>query len=331
MSVAGGEAMDGLGLQQSHARSGLANPVAGTRTDIDTVAGRIATYAASAPATESSEPPLLLIHSINAAGSAFEVKPLYDHYATQRQVYAFDLPGFGQSDRSDREYNARVMTDAIHAAVERVQQIHGLRPIDAVALSLSSEFLARAATERPASFRTLGFISPTGFEGKARDQGVPTNRGQAWLLKTLNFPLWQKGFFQLLTTRPVIRTFLEKAWGSKNIDEPMLDYDYHTTHQHGARHAPYYFVSGYLFSKDILRIYEQLRHPVWMAHGVRGDFVDYRHKTRVAGRPNWTIVQFDTGAFPHFEVFDEVVRAYDQFLAQSRRSDVDRPQLVSSA
>jgi pimeloyl-ACP methyl ester carboxylesterase len=315
MSVVDHETFDAGRLTQPRAQSGLANPVAGARTDIGSAAGRLATYGLGMPATGGGGRPLLLIHSINAAGSAFEIKPLYDHYARQRPVYAVDLPGFGHSDRSDRAYTVRMMTDAVLAAVARVQDSHGAQPIDVVALSLSCEFLARAAIEKPEAFHSLGLISPTGFEGEARDARVPGNRGKAWLLDALNVPLWRRGFFRMLTARPVIRKFLEKAFGSKTIDEAMLDYDYRTTHEPGACHAPYYFVAGYLFSTDILRIYESLRVPVWMAHGVRGDFTDFRHKSRVAGRLNWSVVKFDTGALPHFEVLGEVVRSYDQFLS----------------
>jgi pimeloyl-ACP methyl ester carboxylesterase len=308
-------------ITQPHARSNLANPVAGARTDIATKVGRLATYSLGIWSPGDAPRPLLLIHSVNAAASAFEIKPLYDHYAKLRPVYAVDLPGFGQSDRDDREYTARLMTDAVHAAIARVQELHGPAPIDVIGLSLSCEFVARAAAESPEAFNTLGLLSPTGFEGKARDAQVPSTRGQSWLLSTLRARLWDEGFFNLLTTRWVIRKFLEKTWGSKKIDEPMLDYDYHTTHQPGARFAPYYFVSGFMFSKDILRIYESLRLPVWMTYGTRGDFVDYHHKNRVEGRPNWTIVKFEAGALMHFEMLDQVTRSYDQFLAVSAATE----------
>ena len=69
----------------------------------------------------------------------------------------------------------------------------------------------------------------------------------------------RKPFWSLLTTKPVIRKFLEKTWGTKNIDTGLLEYDVETTHQPGAKHAPYYFVSGYLFSKDILNIYQSIK------------------------------------------------------------------------
>ena len=150
-----------------------------------------------------------------------------------------------------------------------------------------------------------------------------TTRGNAKLYATLNFPLWSRAIFRLLTSRVSIRYFLEKTWGSKAIDEALLVYDYLTTHQPGARHAPYDFVSGFLFSADIKPIYRSLAVPVWMTHGMRGDFTDYSWKHTVEGRPNWTIEGLPTGALPYFEMLDEFTRRYDAFLARagSSRSD----------
>jgi hypothetical protein len=105
---------------------------------------------------------------------------------------------------------------------------------------------------------TLGSISPTGFEGIARDEGGGT-RGKKWLDETLRFPLWRRSLFKLFTTKAVIRKFLQKTWGSKEIDDALLGYDYGTAHQPGAEFAPYFFISGFLFSRDILSIYQALR------------------------------------------------------------------------
>jgi pimeloyl-ACP methyl ester carboxylesterase len=267
---------------------------------------------------------------VNAAASSYEVKPLFDLFAGSRNVYALDLPGFGLSDRSDRAYTVRLMTDALLAIVDRIRQLHN-DPIDAIALSLSCEFLARAAYEKPDAFRSLGMISPTGFEGKARDETDGT-KGKAWLRRMLEFPVVGKAMWALLTTKPVIRKFLEKTWGSKNIDTGLLEYDVETTHQPGARHAPYYFVSGYLFSKDILNIYQKIRHPVWMVHGIRGDFVDYHLKKRVEHKPNWAVDVLPTGAFPQFERLELVAASYANFaMAAGLEIPSVRPQSNSGA
>ncbi|GJE17102.1 alpha/beta fold hydrolase [Methylobacterium marchantiae] len=277
-----------------------------------TMAGGVGLYgSASAPGV-----PLLLIHSVNAAANAYEIRPLYRHYAATRPVYALDLPGFGFSERSDRVYTPGLMADAIHAVTSEIRSRHGGAPIDAVALSLSCEYLAAAALDSPADYRSLGLVSPTGFDarfiGRHRDR---TRHGGAVARTMLNAPLWGEPLFDLLVSRPSMRFFLEKTWGSKDIDEGLLAYDYASAHRPGARHAPFSFLSGALFPDSPGRLYESLFLPVWMIHGKRGDFVDYRYAERVAGRPNWVVDVFPTGAFPHFEDLRSVTQRYDAFLA----------------
>ena len=287
--------------------------LSGDRRDLIGRSGRLSYYAATGG---RSLPPLLLLHSINAAGSAYEVRPLYERYRTDRPVYALELPGFGFSERSARRYTPRLMTDAVHDMIAEIQRREGGGAIDALALSLSCEFLARTAIEEPAAFRTIALVSPTGFDRRGPYREAPgRTRGMPWLYTSLN--AGGNFLYGLLTTRVSIGHFLKKTWGSDRFDRGLQDYDYRTTHQPGARHAPYDFVSGFLFSKDITRVYEQVAMPVWMAHGVRGDFTDYSNKAIVQHRPNWDVDVFKTGALPHFEELEEVVRAYDKFLSHA--------------
>ena len=294
--------------------------LSGDRIEIDSRAGRLSYYVAG-PADGAVAPtdatPLLLLHSINAAGSACEVRPLFEHYRQRRPVYALDLPGFGFSERSDRPYLPRLMTDAVHAMVDEIQRVQGAVAIDVIGVSLSSEYVARAAQEAPARFRSVALVSPTGFNRGAPFDGPPgSDRGIAWLRRFFFNPLWSDGLYRWLTKRSVIRFFLKKTWGSADIDEGLLDYDVLTTRQPGAKFAPYWFVSAHLFSADITRVYQSLNMPVWMVHGVRGDFTDYRHKSAYAERSNWTFDVMPTGALPYFERRDEFVASYDAFLGR---------------
>ena len=103
-------------------------------------AGEIAYYAG--PDAPKGNRPLFLIHSVNAAASAYEMKPLYDRFAGLRPVAAIDLPGFGFSERAEREYRPSMYAEAILAAMEHA--FDG-QPADVVALSLGGEFAALAA------------------------------------------------------------------------------------------------------------------------------------------------------------------------------------------
>jgi len=301
----------------AHTAPTLPPALAGQRFEFGSAAGRLSCYF-QAPPTAADMRPMLLVHSINAAASAYEVKPLYDHYARQRPVYALDLPGFGFSDRSDRPYTPRLMSDAVLAAAHEIGRRHpGVAGgIDGLAVSLSTEYLARAASEQPGPFRSVALVSPTGFNRRTPSTGAPgSNRGMGWLYRTFTAPFWTRGIYRNLTRPGVIRFFLNKTWGSKQIDEGLLAYDVITAQQAGARHAPLHFVSGFLFSGDATQLYEALPQPVWMVHGVRGDFTDYRYKVALAGRANWRFTVLPTGALPYFEVPADFTQAYDAFLA----------------
>ena len=110
-----------------------------------------------------------------------------------------------------------------------------------------------------------------------------------------------------------MRFFLEKTFGSKNIDEGLFAYDQASAHQPGARHVVWSFLSGYLFADDATRVYKALTLPIWTIHGRKGDFVDFSKEAEVAGKPNWHFDEFDTGAMPQFERLSEVVASYKAF------------------
>ena len=305
----------------------------GARFDLDTPAGRVSLFGA-APSDDIRSrpplptfpplPPLLLVHSVNAAASAAEVAPLFAHYRTQRVVYALELPGYGFSDRSDRPYSVRLMTDAVHAAVDWIRNKEGVAAIDVLAVSLSCEFVARAQCERPGTFRRMAMVSPTGFRGsKLRYGPQGSTLGLPWLHRLLTWHIWREGIFNALTRPAVVRYFLQRTWGSKVIDESLWRYCVLTARQPGARHAPYYFVSAFLFSNDVNTLYESLDVPVWVSMATRGDFTDYQGRVSVEARPNWRFHAVAGGALPYFEDLSAFARLLEPFWCSEEVNPVD--------
>jgi pimeloyl-ACP methyl ester carboxylesterase len=283
--------------------------VSGVMFETQGIAGRVACYVAG------SGPPLLLVHSVNAAASAAEVRPLHEHYRESRTVYSVDLPGFGASERSDRVYSPRLMTDALLQVLDAIAARGYGGPVDALAVSTGCEFLARAASERPEAFRRLALVSPTGLRGNVPRRGpAGSTRELRWLYRALRGPGWGGALYRGLTRPAVIRYFLQRTWGSKAIDERLWAYDVLTSRLPGAEYAPLYFLSAGLFSADILSVYESLRQPAWLSHGIRGDFTDYRGQRWLEGRTNWRFTVYPTGALPFFEVTARFIADYDGFL-----------------
>ncbi len=284
--------------------------LAGDRVRFEGTAGAQCAYVTGQGA------PLLLVHSVNAAACAAEMRPLHDYYGRTRTVFSPDLPGFGLSARSDRVYTPRLMTDAIHDTVRLIHARCGPGPIDLLGLSTSAEYAARAAVEAPAAFRTVALVSPTGLRGRKPRRGAPgSTRLLPRFYRLLRGPGWGESLFRGLTSPGVIRYFLERTWGSKRIDEQLWAYDVLTARVPDAWYAPLYFLAGGLFSGDIFDIYERLRQPVWLSHGVRGDFTDYRLAGALLARPNWRGSVYQTGALPYFEEFAAFIADYDSFLA----------------
>jgi pimeloyl-ACP methyl ester carboxylesterase len=288
----------------------LPAPVSGDRVALQLPGfGQVAAFVAGQGA------PLLLLHSVNAAASAAEVRTLHAHFCHSRTVLSLDLPGYGLSDRPDVAYTPRLMTDALLAAAGWLRQRCAGAPVDALALSLGCEFLARAAVEQPAAFRRLALVSPTGFMGTRVWRGAPgSTRAVPGLLKALRGPGWGGALFRGLTRPGVIRYFLQRTWGAKAIDETLWQYDVLTTRQPGAEHAPLHFLSAGLFSADIHGVYGQITQPVWMSHGVRGDFTDYRGCGFLRQQPNWQFTVYPTGALPQFELPDRFHADLQAFL-----------------
>jgi alpha-beta hydrolase superfamily lysophospholipase len=99
------------------------------RREITGQSGRLSYYVAGGGR------PLLLVHSINAACSAYEVRPIFERMQAGRRVFAVDLPGFGFSDRSARRYEVPLFVAAINDMLDTIAAEEGPEPVDALALS----------------------------------------------------------------------------------------------------------------------------------------------------------------------------------------------------
>ncbi|MEM7801575.1 MAG: alpha/beta fold hydrolase [Chloroflexota bacterium] len=201
--------------------------------------------------TSGSGTPIVLIHSVNAAAGSHEMRPLFEAYRGKRPVYALDLPGFGYSERTDRDYSVALYDNAISDFLDEVVE----EPADLIALSLGCEFAARTTYTGPERVNSLTLISPTGFGER------PIEIGGDGFYNFVKVPLWSQPLFDLLTIKPSIQYYLGLNFVGTPPDD-FIDYAYRAAHQPGARFAPLAFLSGRLFSRDIrTEVYEQLPVP----------------------------------------------------------------------
>ena len=241
---------------------GLAKAIDANLQEFDLGEGlpRVRCYVDDPGLPGSAKKPLVLIHSVNAAPSSMEMKPLFDHYRGSRPVYSLDLPGFGQSPRGDFPYSPTFYARVVARFLETA--LGGQFP-DIVALSLSAEFLARAIVEHEAPVSTATLISPTGV-GNRQPRTSQSAQGITGFLarSPLGTPLWRG-----LVSRPSIRFFLGQAFHSGSAPKSLVDYAYVTSHQPSAKFAPFAFLSMALFTPNAVEsLYQLLSVPTFILY-----------------------------------------------------------------
>jgi pimeloyl-ACP methyl ester carboxylesterase len=271
-------------------------------------AGRLSYYAAPGEGR-----PLVLIHSVNAAASSYEMKPLFEHYRGLRPVYALDLPGYGFSERSPREYTPELFS----AAIGEFLQTQIEQPADIVALSLSAEFAARTALEKPGLILSLALISPAGMtrRGSASQQAGQAGTSER-LHRIFANPLWGQALFDLIATRSSIRYFLKRSFVG-TVPEDFVDYDYATSHQPGAEHVPLYFISGALFTSNAIEsLYKKVTQPCLVIYDQDGYTNFEGLPALLESSPNWQARRIaPTRGLPQFERLEDTVKTLDAFWA----------------
>jgi pimeloyl-ACP methyl ester carboxylesterase len=255
--------------------------------------------------------PVMFVHGVHAAASAFDFRPLYTSLAARGyRVTAFDLPGYGHSDRQDRTYDPEIMVDAASAVLEKVVQA----PAHLIALSLGSEYAAQTANRRPDLTRSITLISPTGL-------GPSGTRGRTeWLGTLLRTPIIGQALFDAIASRPSIAYFLGKSF----TGEPDPGYEafaWASSHQPGARFAPAAFLSGALFEPNIYaRAYAKVGVPGLVIYD-RDPYSSFERLPDLTALPMWEAIRLvPSNGLPHFELLDTMIERLERFWNESARS-----------
>lgn len=287
------------------ATTGLRPALSGERKYLDLPGfGQVAYYVD----TRGEGRPLVLTPSVNAAASAYEMKPVWDAYVGTRPVYAIEWPGFGSSARPDTQYTKELMTRSLNALVELIGA-----DVDVVGLSLGGEFDARAALSDP-RIRSLALISPSGL-GKPRGgtQEANAEDGGKKLYDRLNSV--STPLYAALRIKPSIEYFLSRSFRGP-VDSGLVDYSMDATRQPGAKYAPVYFISGQLFTDDAYgELYSKLTIPVIVLYDQDG-FVSFERLQQFTQQDGVRAVRIEgTDGLPQFEKMPEVKAALDAFWA----------------
>lgn len=175
---------------------------------------------------------VILLHGTSVAASSHEFAEIADRLAAEYHVIVPDLPGFGHSDRPPLLYSASLYEAFVEDAIRDLTTA----PI-VIASSLTSAYAAAAAGNT--DVERLVLICPTDTAMGSR---------QVWLRTLLRSPVVGTGLYNLLVSKASLKYFNADHgyYDPENMSEDVLDYEWQTAHQPGARFAPASFVSGFL-------------------------------------------------------------------------------------
>jgi pimeloyl-ACP methyl ester carboxylesterase len=262
-AVAGGStlaALAGVNRWISSMVGPLDDQVAGERRMFEWREHQVAYYTAG----PTDGDPLVLIHGHNAAASAWEMGEAFRRLGARYSVYAPDLLGYGCSDRPPVDYAAPLYIDLLRDFLREVVR----QPSVVIASSVSAAHAIQVAADDPEWITRLVLIAPVGLNPeRTRNPAGPA------VTALFRSPVVGEALFNALVARPGLRYYLaEKTYYRKErVTDDLIEVNYQTAHQPGARYAPAAFVGGGLYH-DVQDAWPRVGQPVLLAWGDQATF-----------------------------------------------------------
>ncbi len=313
--IAGGAGVAALAAMNARIRRNASEPddsaLGGQAHLFDWKYGRIFYKTAGA---EHSGLPLVFIHGVGAGSSSFMWRKNFDELARDFRVYAFDLLGFGFSDKpGTASYSADLYVELIS---DFIREVVGY-PANVVASSLGAAYAVRVADEHSELIKSMVLNAPTGADKLNPRPGM----AGAAFYGLLQSPVLGTSFYNVMASERSIRDYSRKHlfYDHRRVTNRMVTNFYATSHQQGAQHAIAAFLSGYL-NTDTRAAFSRLTQPVMLIWG-KQDLTNPVEQAAVLlqANPQARLEVFDYCRMmpeqEHPERFNALVR--DAFLARS--------------
>ncbi|RCJ15930.1 alpha/beta hydrolase [Nostoc sp. ATCC 43529] len=256
------------------------------------------TNAPWALADSENLPPLLFLHNFGGGASAFEWSKVYPAFASNYQILAPDLIGWGESAHPVRDYQIKDYLSTIAEFI--IQTCH--QPVTVVASSLTAAFAIRLAITQPNLFQRLFLVCPSGFNdfGQGSGRRLP--------LSVINTPVVDDLIYSLGAENEIaVRNFLESFLFAKSqrVSQEMVEAYLTSAQQPNAKFAALTFLRGDLYF-DLSLYIQQLTIPTVIFWGEKAQFTNIKSGRRLANLNTNIIQKFyaiaDAGVLPHLEV-----------------------------
>ncbi len=246
-------------------------------------------------AGDPDDPDLVLLHGINAAASNHEFHAVFDALTEVYHVIAPDLPGFGHTDRPPLLYSASLMTTFVRDFLTDESEDPTV-----VASSLTGGYAAMAA--RDVEVDELVLICPTGS----------SMGGRSVLRRSLvRAPVVGQAIYNLIGSKASIRHFHADHgyYDIGKLTDEVVNHEWQSAHQPGARFAPASFIAGFLDpEEDLSAVLGELDVPITLVWGEDAEITPLSDGRVLADEADAGLIVFgDSLLLPHVEHPEEFV------------------------
>ncbi|MBF2077927.1 MAG: alpha/beta hydrolase [Synechococcales cyanobacterium T60_A2020_003] len=258
-------------------------------------------------------PTLIFLHSLGGGSSAYEWSKVYPAFATEYDVIAPDLVGWGQSAHPPRDYRS----EDYLAVITELLEYHADHPTTVCATSLTAGLCLRLATQRPDLFKSLFVVSPSGYNDFGVDYQA-TLSAQLTRIPGLDRVIYALGAANEVAIANFMQQFLFAQ--CDRITPEMVKAYLTSATQPNAEYAALASLKGSICF-DLSRYLTHLRVPTMMIWGERSRFQSPEVGQRLAKLNPQEIQRFevipDAGVLPHLEVPAVVIGLLRQWLNRS--------------
>lgn len=205
--------------------------------------------------------PIVFIHGVGAGASSFMWRKNFDELGNDFRVLAFDLLGFGFSDKPPAvPYSADLYVELIS---DFIREVAGGRA-NVVASSLGASYAVRVADEHPELINAMILNAPAGYDTLNTRPGM----AGAAFYGLLQSPVLGTSFYNVMASERSIRDYARRTlfYDYRRVTDRLVAHLYATSHQPGAQHAIAAFMSGYL-NCDVSFAFSRLVQPIVLVWG----------------------------------------------------------------
>jgi haloalkane dehalogenase len=253
---------------------------------------------------------LVFLHGFGGGSSAYEWSKVYPAFASEYQILAPDLIGWGRSEHPQRNYQ---IEDYLTTIREFFQQTC-TGPVTAIASSLTAAFTIRVAIAHPELFKSLILTTPAGLADFGEDYS------RSFFAQLVRVPVIDRLLYSTgVATEAGIRSFLEQRQFAQanRIYQEIVEAYLQSAQQPNAEYAALSFVRGDLCF-DLSLFIQQLTTPTAIIWGQKSQFTGPEIGRRLTQQNSQAIRVFqeldDVGLTPQLELPAVTIGLIRQFL-----------------